>query len=421
MKILLTLLIISSALEAAEFDSIWLKIKNRAPYLKASQSELNAATEAEERAKNHYLPKLYLRGETYNTDDAGGSFFGNLNQRAVSQADFNPTTLNEPERKTYTTTHLTASLPLYEGGMKMNGKRAKSEYKNAKSAERDYNETELFSKSANLYGTLLSLKENRQSLTSMHEELSKIITNYNIGAKENPLGYSGLLGLKSLLLRLEGEMEKNERAFDAIISMLSTLAGETITIHESDLSQFCKESFVFSDSKSHKLRSLDFYAKSLSFAKDAEKANFLPHISLFADRSFNHGERDSAGATTVGINLTWELFNGENIGAISEASEKALAMKYMHTAQLENESMIKTENQSKITAIDANLSRLLKANQNLIEQSAITTRLFKNGIVNVLQLIEVLNRRVDMILYLHEAKSEKLSALSKLYLISSNN
>ena len=100
------------------FDSLWKEVFQKSYQQKSAILEKEVNERTLSRANRHWLPRAYVAGQWFSTNDPTQVFFTNLGQRSVLQSDFNPSDLNNPGRKSFKTATLGLELPLYEGGMK---------------------------------------------------------------------------------------------------------------------------------------------------------------------------------------------------------------------------------------------------------------------------------------------------------------
>jgi outer membrane protein TolC len=430
--LILLLSIGSISLQAATsqqdgFDQLWQQILNNSDAINARSSQLASAEVAFSRSKGHWLPKLYLQGGYTRTDSPIYSFMGNLAQRAVTPNDFVPSSLNNPDAKSFHQLNVNAVLPLYEGGVKVAINQALDHQRNQKRLERSATIVDLYSGLTKLYGLSLIAREEQSDLSAHLHELNRILSMYKVGSKNNPLGHSGLLGLQSLKARLVALQSANYALSSTAISSIGTLRGSTFSqsnLSPATLDDFIKQNLASSvkDSTfngSFNVRALQEMAKAANLQKSAERARFLPQLSLFAQESFNHGDRDSENSYAVGLKLNWQLYNREDQGAEAQAALNAQAASYYSKAKLTQEQMQINRYQQELTAIRNGLTQLASIKSNLKKQVKITHRLFLNGVINVLQLTEVLSRYLDVTQQIKNTKKQYLDSSIGLYQLTS--
>ncbi|MCB0407232.1 MAG: TolC family protein, partial [Bdellovibrionales bacterium] len=183
---------------------MWSEINASSAAQQAAKFQLESTQEAKSRASRHWLPTVYLDAKTYQTNDPGASFFGLIQQRSLQTTDFNANSINHPDAAVYTRGALGVNLALYEGGMKS---AQVDMLKHSEVAEENiYAQTRLnqYAQVGVIYGQLGVLEKKQDQLTYLKAQVEKLLKNYQLGSRSNPVGHSGLLGMKSLANRIEG-------------------------------------------------------------------------------------------------------------------------------------------------------------------------------------------------------------------------
>lgn len=406
--------------EVKKFNTLWDEIYQKSYDKKSSELERETFELSLNRADRHWLPRVYLGGQWFSTNDPTQVFFTNLGQRSIQQADFIPSDLNYPGRKNFKTATLGLDLPIYEGGMKSTQSSMLKSLVKASELEIKARKSEEYAEFSRQYGGLIIYTENEKYLSDLKSKLGSIIASYQVGSQSNPVGYSGLLGLKGVINRINGalyevelkiqnakfwinsKIEKNEDwAPDTTIKL-----GEFL---KQNLSQSAHQSY------SSMLLAQEIKTSTLDDVKEMEKARHLPKIGFFAQNNMYSGNRDTQNAQAFGLYLMWDIFNSDSYGRVGEANAKALA------AQAKIESGKQTEkimwdqmNSSKIT-LEKSIELLSNSDVLLKEQTVNAMKLFKSGMISALQLAEVLNRRVDLIENKSKVESQYLEVYSRIY------
>lgn len=406
--------------EVKKFNTLWDEIYQKSYDKKSSELERETFELSLKRADRHWLPRVYLGGQWFSTNDPTQVFFTNLGQRSIQQADFIPSDLNYPGRKNFKTATLGLDLPIYEGGMKSTQSSMLKSLVKASELEIKARKSEEYAEFSRQYGGLIIYTENEKYLSDLKSKLGSIIASYQVGSQSNPVGYSGLLGLKGVINRINGalyevelkiqnakfwinsKIEKNEDwAPDTTIKL-----GEFL---KQNLSQSAHQSY------SSMLLAQEIKTSTLDDVKEMEKARHLPKIGFFAQNNMYSGNRDTQNAQAFGLYLMWDIFNSDSYGRVGEANAKALA------AQAKIESGKQTEkimwdqmNSSKIT-LEKSIELLSNSDELLKEQTVNAMKLFKSGMISALQLAEVLNRRVDLIENKSKVESQYLEVYSRIY------
>jgi outer membrane protein TolC len=162
-------------------------------------------------------------------------------------------------------------------------------------------------------------------------------------------------------------------------------------------------------------------AESLDQAKDGEKAKFLPRLGLFAQGDLYGGNRAAATSYSSGAYLQWDLFSAPNFGAIGQAEHQAAAAQ-AKADELKNKlasDHVAAESGAK--ASERSLT-LLDESADLLEEQTQTARgLFRSGSINALQLVEVLNRRADLLVNRAQVELQLAQMKAALFMTSARS
>lgn len=393
----------SFSIQAAEvdFQEVWKIISEKSFAQKATQLESDAANEAQNRSSRHWLPRLYLDVKGYQTNDPGSSFIGLLEQRSVAQTDFSPDAINHPAQQFYTRGALGVDLPLYEGGMKSAEYNMQKHFFNSKEKEVSKVRIEQYSKVAGTFGSIAVLAEQKNKLLEMNGTLERHLKGYKLGIKSNPVGYSGLLGLRSLSNRLQGLLKQYDAQSDASYAALKEMGlekNENWKPQFDDVLKFTERFLSAQKSEeSYNIESIKEKALASKEVSQMERARFLPRVGAFAETHVFKGDRATADAYTAGLYLQWNLFNPSDYGTHKESKLRAAAAENYAQALLVQERAEYQGLSKSSESLKANVELLNDSEKIMTEQVRVTENLFKNGSVNALQFVEVLSRRIDLI------------------------
>jgi outer membrane protein TolC len=422
MPVVLLLLSLSAQAQLApkSFDEIWGQFYQKSLKQKSVMLEKDAHEQSLARAQRHWLPRAFVGGQWFSTNDPTQVFFNHLGQRSIEQADFMPADLNRPGRETFRAAALGIDLPLYEGGMKASQSSMYEALVKASDLELRAKRSEEYAELARHYGGLLILTQNENLLNELKLNLGKVIANYQVGAQSNPVGYSGLLGLKGVVNRIEGLLVQYELKITNSREWINSKIEHTDLwkpeVNES-VSDFLatKLSSGSHVSSSSLLQAQEMKLKTLEEMKNMERARFLPRLGLFAQNHFFDGDRDSATSQSYGLYLQWDLFNPDSYGRVGEAQAKKLAEETkLKSYKQEERIMLSNLSESKV-ALEKTLKVLSNSDSLLQEQSSNAMKLFRSGMLNALQLAEVINRRVDLVENKLAAETQYLDVWSRLY------
>jgi outer membrane protein TolC len=386
------------------FQELWAKVRGDAAEIRATESERQASFSASERSARHWVPGFTLTGRGIHTNDPAQVFFSRLGQRSAEAADFNPSSLNHPGTANFVSTSLGMQWSLFEGGAGSAYRDLQRSMSDLKSLGKNRAEWEAYVETASAYGTILHAEATRDSVTALKGTVQGILSRYSVGSKSNPVGYSGLLGLKSLLNRVQAVEEQLLTEADTGRSRIRALSGavpDEFQVRKEPLSVFMSvvlpESQVTgSDSVSVSLAEKQVELAGASIGLDRARA--LPQIGVFGEGGVVTGARNTGAAYAGGLYLRWSLFDPRDFGSLSEKRlEREAALARLEGAR----SAVRSGREGGLKSLHAleRNEKLLQESLTLMgEQVEVASRLFQSGSISALQLVEVYNRRLDLLL-----------------------
>jgi outer membrane protein TolC len=408
----------ANAVDEANFESLWAKMKTQSLHIKAQESEKEASDEGHSRAQRHWLPRAYLGSSMFETNDPTQIFFNNLGQRSVEQTDFMLGNLNNPDREKFRFTTIGVDLPLYEGGFKASQVDMLSLMIKANQEELKAKKTSEYTELTKNYISYASIKKLLASLDDLKNKTEAIVNRYQVGDRSNLVGHSGLLGLKGVQNRILGlsalfhSLKNSNQDWFHEKLQVSLSANEV-----SELKTFLDEKYqiVSSSGISTALLAQKYKAQTLDEVISMERARFLPRVGLFGQMNQYQGDRDTATAHAVGLYLQWDLFNPDSYGRVSQAKLKAISAENKIKAYEQDEKIGRQKLTSLKETLETNLKLLDESEKLLGEQTQNMMNLFKNGMINALQLAEVVNRRVDILENKQKLEAQYIDVRSELY------
>lgn len=390
----------SSRAETLSFPKVWQQVDSGSAAEDSARLMMQSASEAKERASRHWLPRLYLDARTYESNDPGAAFMGLLEQRSLRQNDFNPDSINHPDNHLYSRAALGLDLPLYQGGAGEAQVEVGGAAVSVRSAEAEQVRLDQYAETGKAYGSLAALDRGLKNLGEVQASVERLHRGYQLGAKSNPVGYSGALGMKALGQRLEALTQQYSAEKRALLAELREFGVAALNWSPEALPApvFADRYFAGQSAPggSHRLESLRGMAEMNERSVALEKGKLLPQFGVFAEGYGFNGARDTAAGYSAGLYLRWSLFNPADYGSMGEAKLKAAsAERYAEAAGQEERAALDGLRFS-LQALRANIGILQETEQVLREQANVTETLFKNGSVNALQFVEVVSRRADL-------------------------
>jgi len=357
-------------------------------------------------------PRVYLDARAFNSNDPTQAFMAVLSQRAAKLTDFLPARLNSPGSASLGRASIGVDLPLYEGGAKAAMARVQENLETSRREDLAFTLREEYAAALSIYAALLILDDASDRLTNLDSQLNEILGRYQLGNAGNPVGYSGLLGMRALKNRVAAMQVMTGSRRDAARNTLETMAAGLPAgwqHNRASLRPFLKDNFgsVQDYSVSHRTRSLEAAARMKENLIDVETAKFLPRAGVFSEASGFGGQRKSSSAYNVGFYVTMNLFSAGDIGARNQASLESQAMAArVRDMRLREESEMRSM-RSGLESLERSFVLLEESEGLLTEQTRSARELFRTGAINLMQYVEVLSRRADLI--------EQRTALSSEY------
>jgi hypothetical protein len=411
------------------FDDVWSRVLTVSPGQKEAALEKQAAEIARDRSSRHWLPRAFAEYRYFVTNDPGTVFFSNMGQRAVTQSDFSPPTLNYPDAVRVGKGTIGVDLPLYEGGSRSAENLSLSKMNEGKIFAEKYVRKYEFGTSAVSYGLLSSLRLRRERLSALKDQVQLLLSGYREDLKSNPVEYSGILGLKALNNRLKALLDENESRIQSEMFYLGTITGNSFpknwSTGNSDILDFVEiylpRESTADDTESYRVKEYQSYAESAKKKAEGQKSVFLPTLGLFSNVDIYNGERRTDHSYTAGFYARMNLFAPIEYGSVEQAKTESEAVK----AKADNAKMQEEIERDKMIRMHATFKNnipLLRNSLTLMnEQTANSFRLFSNGSMKAFQLVEVLSRKTDLIENLREAEEGYLSNASGLYILSTTD
>ncbi len=405
------------------FTRIWSKISEKSDELKASQFQQEAAEIRKRRLARHWWPKLHIDSSAFNTDDPTVNFINILGEHQVTTQDFNPTVLNVPGAHSFAQTTVGADFAIYDGGQSGAALSAQKKVVEAQSFMTQETRLQQYTEAARIYGRMMILSNERQTLDRLEAKIEKTISKYRLGTKANPVGFSGLLALKNAKAKVVATEAQVAVEIHGDEKALELMSGENFVdapaLAQSNILLFTS---VYAPTA---IRDVSFAAKAQLAASEAaerriksEKARYLPHLGLFAQNTYYTGDRGNASGYTAGGYLRWN-FDATDFGAAEEAKLEAAAADSRAQA-VELNDRIRADAAAPAVESNEKIIRLLQQNEKrLSDQWQVSLQLFRAGSVSANQLAGVVSNSVD--LAQASAKAQKSYLASRLELLSRSN
>lgn len=336
-KIYLILLLLFASSLAAQTQTVEMKLSLKDALLKASENnwEINKvkaqarAAKADYRQTNSvFLPSVSLSHTGVATNDPLSSFGFKLKQEIVTEADFNPSVLNDPDQIRNFNTKIEVQQPLFNldgiyGRKAANASMKAVDFK----TERTIKYTKFEVKKA--YYQLELAKEAVSVLQSSKEAARSALEVSENNLKQGFIKDADLLSAKIRVLEIDNQLVEANNQLKSAREYLAYLLGldtDIVIVPTDNLEQ--KPSLlngIAQDFKIENRSDINAYKKGVEARENmlkSQKMQFLPRLNAFGAYEWNDEQLlgTSASNYLIGASLSWNLFSGyKNIAKVQKA------------------------------------------------------------------------------------------------------
>lgn len=295
------------------------------PMIAAARSRVSASAERITQATSGFYPQVYISEAYQLTNNPMWSFGMKLNQEIITQQDFDPARLNNPDDIDNFNTMLWMNWQIFDSGQTWYGRQQAQLSHQASSAGLDRTRQEIISRTVTAYTDLVFAKESiaivDQALETAGAHLRMIEDRYKTGLTVK----SDLLRARVHISELEQQqVEVNSQYLIAQAALLTAMgqeAGGGVTpatpmdreeIPEKSLQEWIDSAL----SGRPDLLEAKFHERTARAEVEKARTAHWPSVSLNGSYEINTEDfDDTANNYTVGANVTLNLFSGNGISA----------------------------------------------------------------------------------------------------------
>lgn len=404
------------------------QMKENNTQLKVQQHEIDFSNAELSGTLSGFLPKISVSHTGFYTNDPLNSFGFKLQQKVVTQADFNPVLLNNPDEMYHFNTKFSVQQPILNFDV-FSARKALKEKIKATEYQKEFAQEMLTVEIKKAYTNLQFLYEAKKAVLKGISAYQEVLRNTQNMEKQGYAKPSDVLMVKVGLTEVQNKQIEIDNNISNLSDYLSWLMGKDsneIYIPTEELTQkiLFDENSNFSENRADILAmksGLEAQNKMVSINKNG----LLPRLNAFGE--FNYNDKDIVGfganGFMAGLSISWDIFNGnETFNKIKQSKisvEKAQTemQLYIEKNQLELQKSKRdlVSNQAKIQ-----LAKTAKeqAEENLrILENRYNQGLEKTSDVLVSQATQ-LEKQVN---YLEAIKDYNLSAIQIEFLTQSSN
>lgn len=291
-----------------------------------------------------FLPSVYFTESFTTTTDPMLAFGTKLGQSAITQEDFAPDQLNNPDRISNFSTRLNIEQPLFN----LDGYHSRLALKknlDASHMDRAWTERIIVVEARNLYYQLVIALEAKEVTKKMMQASDSSLQIAKDLFEEGMIDKTELMDAELHHLKMQSDLLDSQHMISRVNDALLQHMGETksyrIIPEANDLLTDAPEKYwsetEISDQRAD-LQSSKLRTEASNLALTASKGLFVPRINAFGSYGFNDPRLFGTQSDNymIGVQLRWDLFGGgKQLGAI----QKAQFEKQFATNQLEEKRM----------------------------------------------------------------------------------
>jgi outer membrane protein TolC len=274
-----------------------------------------------------YLPQLSIEETGVSTNDPLNVFGFKLKQEAVTQADFNPTRLNDPDTYDNFTTTFKAQQPLFNADAIFQRRAVKNKLEAAKKQMEGTIQHVRYQVKDTYYQLQLMEKQDQVITKSLEvaRENERQAKNYY---EQDMINKADYLAAKVRVLELKSRQSKVRDQRKTVQDNFRYLLNidEEIAIVTTDRLQMrsgiSDEMIDAENSTNAKLEAMKYRVSAAKEMQRSSKFNFIPSINLFGSYEFNDEVPfgTQGDSYMIGATLKWDLFKGfQNVGKVMES------------------------------------------------------------------------------------------------------
>jgi len=295
-----------------------------------------------------FLPQLSFEYNAISTDDPLNVFGFKLKQEVVSQQDFNPALLNDPDDYENYSAKFEVRQPLFNPDMIMQRSAVKSKLNSANEqldGTRNYIRFQVRQQYYNLVLHLGQLEVLETALETAGEHRRQAQNYFDQGmiSREDYLAAKVYeLDMESRVLQTENDIEKVQEQLALMLGLEGSVAirpTEDLEFVPTPQIPVDLSDFALNNAQT---RAIDYQVSAAQKMVKSAGFSFLPSVNLFGSYEFNDNEFANFDASSymIGANLRWNIFSGfSKAGKVMEAKadyRKAKSMQEQHLFQQEN-------------------------------------------------------------------------------------
>lgn len=348
--------------------------------LKVQQHEIDFSNAELSGTLSGFLPKISVSHTGFYTNDPLNSFGFKLQQKVVTQADFNPVLLNNPDEMYHFNTKFSVQQPILNLDV-FSARKALKEKVKATEYQKQFAEEMLAVEIKKAYTNLQFLYEAKKAVQKGISAYQEVLRNTQNMEKQGYAKPSDVLMVQVGLTEVQNREIEIDNNISNLSDYLSWLMGkDSVEIYIP--TEALTQNVLFSENSNFSENRADILAMKSGLEAQNKmvsmnKKELLPRLNAFGEYNLNDKDIVGFGANgfMVGLSLSWDIFNGNETfnkikqSKISFEKSQTEMQLYIEKNQLELQKLKRdlTSNQAKIQ-----LAKTAK------EQAGESLRIFEN-------------------------------------------
>jgi len=314
-------------------EAIYIAVEQN-PEIKAAQFQVDAVKSNSVKAQSGFYPQLYFAQSFKRTTNPMWAFGTKLNQGVITQADFNPVSLNDPDAINNFASNFLLSWSIYEGGRTKIGWEQAKQNLSIASLTLERTRQNVIARTAAAYVGLVLAQKNimvtNQALETSNANLNMIRSRYKSGfvVKSDLLrAMVHIADLEQQQLLAESRFKINETMLNASMGSgeanpLNPVTPLTIGAEINGTIDTWIDTALSKRPEMENLRLEEEIAKK---EVDKSRAGHYPDVNLVGNYEINSEDfSDSADNYTLGAVVRVNIFSGNRISEETKAAKSML-------------------------------------------------------------------------------------------------